>query len=277
MQKIKLIALDLDGTALDEKSRLTERTKRVLEQAAEAGIYLIAASGRAYSSLPEDVMALKGLTYAITSNGAATYDPKKGERSFSCPMEEEKVEELLELLREEPETAIEVFWQGHPLASRAFLENPVSYGAPKRVIPYLQRTRTPVNNIYAFIWEHKKELDALDIICQGPLNKVEWFDKIYALGGFYMTSSTHYRLELSALKSGKGAALREAAARLGVCPDEIIAFGNADNDIDMLRFAGIGVAVANSPDNVKCEADRVAPANTEEGVAQVLEEILFKS
>ena len=92
-----------------------------------------------------------------------------------------------------------------------------------------------------------------------------------------MTSSTHYRLELSSLKSGKGAALREAAARLGVCPDEIIAFGNADNDIDMLRFAGIGVAVENSPENVKREADRVAPPNTEEGVAQVLEEILFKS
>ena len=92
-----------------------------------------------------------------------------------------------------------------------------------------------------------------------------------------MTSSTHYRLELSSLKSGKGAALREAAARLNVCPDEIIAFGNADNDIDMLRFAGIGVAVENSPENVKREADRVAPPNTEEGVAQVLEEILFKS
>ena len=60
-------------------------------------------------------------------------------------------------------------------------------------------------------------------------------------------------------------------------PEEIIAFGDAENDIDMLRFAGLGVAVANSPENVKRHADRIAPANTEEGVAQVLEEILFKS
>ena len=100
MQKIKLIAIDLDGTALDEKSHLTERTRRALEQAAQRGIYLVVASGRAYSSLPEDVMGVKGLTYAITSNGAAAYDVKSGERSFSCPMEEEKVETLLGFLEE---------------------------------------------------------------------------------------------------------------------------------------------------------------------------------
>lgn len=277
MQKIKLIALDLDGTALDDRSRLTERTKRILERAAEAGIYLVAASGRAYSSLPKEVMEVKGLTYAITSNGAATYEPVSGKRVFACPMEETAVDGLLELLRGEPETAVEVFWQGTPHASRTFLENPVSFGAPHRAVSYLQNTRTPVEDILSFASGHRKELDALDIICQGPLHKVEWFEKLERLGGIYMTSSAPYRLETSSVKSGKGAALREAAARLGVGPEEILAFGNADNDIDMLRFAGIGVAVANSPDNVKHQADYIAPANTEEGVAQFLEEILFRS
>lgn len=277
MQKIKLIALDLDGTALDENSHLPERTKRILEQAAEAGIHLVVASGRAYTSLPEEVMSIQGLTYAITSNGAATYDPKSGERSFSCPMEENKVEELLGVLEEEPGTAVEVFWDGEPYAGRRFLENPVRYGAPARTVSYLQRTRTPVEDIFAFIRRHKKDLDALDIICDGPLDKVEWFAKLERIGGFYVTSSTHYRLEISNQNSGKGQALREAASRLGVGMEEVIAFGNAENDVDMLKSAGMGVAVANSPENVKLQADRIAPANTEEGVAQVLEEILFKS
>lgn len=277
MQKIKLIALDLDGTALDENSHLPERTKKILEQAAEAGIHLIVASGRAYSSLPAEVMEVRGLTYAITSNGAATYDPESGERSFSCPMEEDKVEELLRELEEEPGTAIEVFWEGDPYAGRRFLDNPVHYGAPDRAVAYLQRTRTPVEDIFAFVRRHKKDLDALDIICEGPLDKAEWIAKLEKIGGFYVTSSTPYRLEISNQNSGKGAALREAAARLGVSMDEVIAFGNAENDVDMLQSAGLGVAVANSPESVKSQADRVAPANTEEGVAQVLEEILFKS
>lgn len=277
MQKIKLIAVDLDGTALDEKSRLTERTKNVLERAAEQGIRLVVASGRAYSSLPEEILALKGLTCAITSNGAAAYDLKSGERSFSFLMEEKKVEEILGYLEEEPETAIEVFHDGEPYAGRRFLENPEHYGAPARAVPYLQRTRTPVEDIFSFARKHRKELDALDIICEGPLDKAEWIGKLDGIKDIYVTSSTHYRLEISSGKSGKGAALREAAARMDIRPEEIIAFGNADNDVDMLRFAGFGVAVANSPDSVKSYADRIAPANTEEGVAQVLEEILFKS
>ena len=277
MQKIKLIALDLDGTTLDENSRLSERTKKTLERAAEAGIYLVVASGRAYTSLPSDVMDMKGITYAITSNGAAVYDPGKRERSFAYPMNRYKVEALLELLEEEPETAFEVFWQGIPYTSRSYLEDPESYGAPSRAVPYLRQTRTPAEDIFAFAREHADGLDALDIICPGPLDKAEWIEKVNGLGGLYLTSSTPHLLELSGEESGKGAALREAAARLGVSPEEIIAFGNAENDIDMLRFAGLGVAVANSPENVKRHADRIAPANTEEGVAQVLEEILFKS
>ena len=124
MQQIKLIALDLDGTSLNDKSHLPDYTREVLEQAAETGIRLVIASGRAYSSLPEEVLNLKGLAYAITSNGAATYDMKKKERSFAFPMEENKVEALLDLLNEEPETAIEVFWEGNPYASRDFLDHP---------------------------------------------------------------------------------------------------------------------------------------------------------
>ena len=155
-----------------------------------------------------------------------------------------------------------------------FLEDPEKYGAPARAVPYLRRTRTPVEDIFSFIRRHKRELDAVDIICEGPLDKAEWVEKLDEIGGLYVTSSTPCRLEISSERSGKGAALREAAARLHVLPEEIIAFGNAENDVDMLCFAGFGVAVANSPEHVKQQADHVAPANTEEGVAQVLEELL---
>ena len=157
-------------------------------------------------------MGVKGLTCAITSNGAAAYDVKSGERSFSCPMEEEKVETLLGFLEEEPETAVEVFWDGEPYAGRRFLEDPEKYGAPARAVPYLQRTRTPVEDIFSFIRRHKRELDAVDIICEGPLDKAEWVEKLDEIGGLYVTSSTPCRLEISSERSGKGAALREAAA-----------------------------------------------------------------
>lgn len=277
MQKIRMIALDLDGTTLDDESRLPARTKRVLEQAAASGIYVLAASGRAFTSLPQEVLDLRGLSYAITSNGAATYDMKSKSRCFGWTIEEEKVKKLLELIKEEPGTAVEVFVGGQPYAPAAYLEDPEKYGAPCRAVSYLKRTRLPFENAEEFILSHCGELDSLDIITQGPLEKAQWIEKLEKTGGLYVTSSVSYRLEISNEKGGKGAALREAASRLGVRPEEIIAFGNAENDMDMIRFAGLGVAVANSPEIVRQCADRVAPPNTEEGVAQILEEILFRS
>lgn len=274
MQKIKMIALDLDGTTLNDESHLTERTRRILEEAIRRGIHVIVASGRAYTALPSEVLSIQGIPYAITSNGAATYNPGSGERVFSYSMDGEKVEGLLELLKEEPETAIEVFSQGQPYASAEYLEDPTAYGAPARVVPYLRRTRKPVPDARSFAWEHREELDSLDIIASGPMERAEWMAKLKELGGIYVTSSVSYRLEISNEKGGKGAALREVAARLRIRPEEIVAFGNAENDIDMLRFAGLGIAVANSPELVKKYADQVAPSNQDEGVAQILEALL---
>lgn len=277
LQKIRMIALDLDGTTLDDESRLPVRTKRVLERAAASGIYVLAASGRAYTSLPQEILDVSGLSYAITSNGAATYDMRSKKRCFGWTIEEEKAKRLLELIKEEPGTAVEVFVDGQPYAPAAYLEDPEQYGAPSRAVAYLRRTRLPFENAEEFILSHCGELDSVDIITQSPLEKAQWIEKLQKTGGLYVTSSVSYRLEISNEKGGKGAALREAAARLGVKPEEIIAFGNAENDMDMIRFAGLGVAVANSPEIVRQCADRIAPPNTEEGVAQVLEEILFSS
>lgn len=274
MQNIKLIALDLDGTTLDENSRLPKHTKKVLELCTARGIYVIAASGRAFTSLPQEVLDIQGLSLAITSNGAAVYDIKTGERIFSCLMEQDKTEGLLELLDGEPETAVEVFWNGQPYAPKEYLEDPVKYGAPERVIPYLRRTRIPADSIREFIWEKRGELDSLDIIASDPGKRKGWLEKLKRLGGLYVTSSVPYRLEVSNEFGGKGAALRWAAEFLGVEKEAVAAFGNAENDMDMLRFAGLSVAVENSPEAVKACADRIAPANTREGVAQVLLELL---
>ena len=274
MQKIKMIALDLDGTTLNDKKQLTPRTKQVLEQAARQGIHIVVASGRAYTSLPEEVMALSGITYALTSNGSAVYDTAFGERCLEILMEAEKVDAILEFLREKPGQEVEVFYKGNPYVSEAFLREPTRYGAPERAVGYLQSTRTPVSDLHEFIREHRQELDSMDIISAEPKDREEWFKKLEEIGELYITSSVFYRVEVSNRKSGKGAALKKLAERLQIRPEEIVAFGNAENDVDMIQFAGTGVAVANSPEHVKQCADRIAPSNQEEGVAQVLEELL---
>ena len=274
MQKIRLIALDLDGTTLNDKSELMPRTKAILEWAISQGIYVVAASGRAFASFPKGVLAIRGLAYAVTSNGAAVCEPKSGERVFAFSLEPEKVDAILHFLEEEPEREIEVFYQGTAYVSDRFYADPVSCGASEKMVPYIRRTRHPVGDIRVFLREHRKGLDSFDIICSEPEKRMEWKTRLEELGGLYITSSVSYRIEVSNEKSGKGSALRKVAELLDVKPEEIIAFGNAENDLDMLAFAGISVAVANSEPAVLHAADRIAPSNEEEGVAQILEEML---
>ena len=71
--KITCIALDLDGTTLTPQGRLSRKTREAIEKALEAGIQVVAASGRSLDSLPEDILAISGIQYGITSNGAAVY------------------------------------------------------------------------------------------------------------------------------------------------------------------------------------------------------------
>lgn len=83
-------------------------------------------------------------------------------------------------------------------------------------------------------------------------------------------------LETANKDAGKGPALRELAKMLRIDREEIAAFGNAENDIDMIRFAGTGIAVANAAEEVRAAADEVTESNDEDGVARWIMRYLGK-
>ena len=70
---IKCIALDLDRTTLNAQGKLSEGNRQALSHAIEKGVHIVIASGRSFHTLPEDVLSVPGIEYAITSNGAAVY------------------------------------------------------------------------------------------------------------------------------------------------------------------------------------------------------------
>ncbi|MCD7883324.1 MAG: HAD hydrolase family protein [Lachnospiraceae bacterium] len=92
---VKLIASDLDGTLLTDDKKISEMTRQMISLAAGQGIQIVPATGRAFSSVPEEVLALPGVEYVITSNGAAIYSVSQGKRIYSCPLEAASVEEIL--------------------------------------------------------------------------------------------------------------------------------------------------------------------------------------
>lgn len=272
--KIKCVALDLDRTTLDGQGRLSEGNRKALVQAIENGIHVIVASGRAFDTLPKDILEVSGIEYAVTSNGAAMYHVPTGKCLHSYRMQSEDVQAIMDATTEHPVT-YEAFIDGVAYAGREYIENPVAYGATPQAVEYVRTTRHLVEDIKGFIEQHKEELDCMDIIVGEEAVKQEIWNQIEeCTQEVYMTTSVQQLIEISHRNAGKHSGVKYFMELLGLNREEIAAFGDADNDVDMLEFAGCGIAMENASSKCKEVADYVTKHHAEDGVAYGLREIL---
>ncbi|NCB90999.1 MAG: HAD family phosphatase [Clostridia bacterium] len=265
--KTTCIALDLDRTTLNRQGRLSEKNRLAIEAAIQQGIHVIVASGRALSSLPEDIKNMKGIQYAITSNGAAVYDLHTQKCLQQYKMTETSVEEILKYTKEMG-VAYEAFIDGQAFAQKEYVQDPVKYGATVHAIPYIQSTRQPVEYIQDFLLAHKRELDSIDVVVNSEEKKADlWKTIAQKVPDVYITSSIMQLLEISYKDAGKHSGARFLLDYLGLSRENLAAFGDGDNDADMLSFAGMGIAVENASPACKAAADAITLSHDEDGVA----------
>ena len=120
----------------------------------------------------------------------------------------------------------------------------------------------------------KRRLSSIDIVVSDPEQKARiWENLREQVPDIYITTSSSHLIEISNVTSGKAHALEELATRLGIPQEDIIAIGDGDNDSEMLRYAGIGVAMENASEACKAAADVVTGSNDREGVAAFLKTI----
>ena len=271
---IQCIALDLDRTTLDGSGRLSPENRRALEYAIAKGVHIVIASGRSFASLPRDVVAVPGIEYAITSNGAAVYHVPTGTRLHSYAMTPESVRRILEVAAEEP-VVCEAFVDGAAYAHDAYVADPVQYGATPQAVGYIQSTRHPEPDIAGFIRRHITCLDSLDLIVREDAAKQRiWARLEDTVPDIYITSSVRQLIEISHRDAGKHSGVRFVAKRLGLSPSDIAAFGDGDNDADMLAFVGCGIAMANASPACLAAADHVTLDHRENCVAHGIFHIL---
>lgn len=272
--KIECIALDLDRTTLDGEGHLSKGNRQALLQAIANGIHVIVASGRAFATLPEEIISLPGIEYAVTGNGAAMYHVPTGKCLHRYLLEEKDVAAIMEATQREP-VAYEAFIDGVAYAGWEYVENPQAFGATPQAVEYVRKTRHRTENIQTFIMEHKKELDSMDII----VGDEECKEKVWRLAAqcaenIYITSSVRQLIEIAHKNAGKHSGVKYFMERLGLKREQVAAFGDADNDVDMLSFAGCGIAMENASEKCRAAADYVTKHHTEDGVAYGLREIL---
>ena len=271
---IKCIALDLDRTTLNAQGKLSKANEEAIRKAVAKGIHVCIASGRAFDTLPQDVVSIPGIEYAITSNGAAVYRIQDKQCLRSYVLTEQSVKKILELTKDFPVT-YEGFIRGTAYAAKEYIEDPVKFGATEHAVAYVQSTRHWQDDIVSFLKQHDDELDSMDIVVKDEAQKQKVIEVLKAeVEDIYITSSISQLVEISYKDAGKRSGVKFITEYLGLNPKQVAAFGDADNDIDMLEYAGCGIAMENASNGLLAVADVVTLHHDRDGVAYALKNIL---
>ncbi|MGE3272270.1 MAG: Cof-type HAD-IIB family hydrolase [Chloroflexota bacterium] len=265
---VRLVATDLDGTLIRSDGTVSDRTRSALRQAADAGVVVVLVTGRPPLTLrlAAEAAGLSGL--AICSNGAVIYDLDRAIIVRHTALSAEIALMLVQALREAVPDVCFGFVRGERFACDP--EYHALSSARDRYDGYLKMA--VLGEALALCDEAPTKL----IARHADIGPDELLQYVHALGldGFEATHSGAPWVEVAAAGVTKGAALAALCTDLGIQADEVVAFGDAPNDLPLLRWAGHGVAVANAHPLVLAEAQEIAPANNDDGVAVILERLL---
>ena len=270
-KKILLVAMDVDGTILGKGKSISQRTKKVFAAAAKKKVHMVIATGRAAEAIPAEIQEMKGVEYIITSNGSSIFKLSDGSRIYGQDLPAGQIRQLMAFY-EGWDCPIEVFVRGKAYTSSDYFKEPEKFGADSESADYVRRTRHPEADICQFVSDHEMEIEGINFIVYDEVMKQQMREGLEAFNDFYVTSSVRRYIEISHRDVCKATALEWLCQELGVSREETAAFGDGENDIEMIQYAGLGVAMENGVPAAKVRADLIAPPCDEDGVARVLEE-----
>ncbi len=265
----ELGAFDLDGTVLRRDLEISDKTLAAMDALRDRGVRLVVATGRRFEGAREHARRLGfGAEDPVICYGGSMVRRMDGETLLHRTLPRALGVEVLEWASE------------RDLHARVFVDGRVvtSPGTPA-ALGYLRSYEEPgllvVENPAAWLRDGGEEPTKL-VLVDRPDDVEGWLEEARDAfrGRLFVTRSLPHYVEIGGLEGTKSRALEFLCGRWGVDPSRTIAFGDADNDIDMLRFAGLGVAVGGMNDEVREAADAVAPSVDEDGVAAYVDKLL---
>jgi len=278
--RIRIIALDLDGTLLDSQKRLSDANHSALEEAASKGVLIVPTTGRFFGMMPQAIRELPFVRYAITINGAQVYDR---ETDTAIARDEIPIDMALELMRllDNYDVIYDCYRSNWGWMTEALQAKAADYATDAHYLKMIREFRNPV----ADLKEHLSKT-ATD----GNVQKIMLFARNEPVGesvtnaiikavneqfpDIKVTASTWNNLEFNIATAHKGNALKRFAEHLGLTLGNCMALGDGMNDLSMIQAAGLGVAMANAHPRVLAAADQVTLSNDEDGVAHAIRKVL---
>lgn len=267
----KLIALDMDGTLLTSEKKISENTKKALKAAEAKGVKVVLASGRPLDGITrylEELDLLKDDDYTLSFNGGIVINNKTKDIITSTLI---KGSDLKDIYKVSKELDINI----HAFSVREGLITP-------KMSQYTKH-ECDMNGINYIIKDFNEVDDDEDIVKVMMIDPQEKLDEAikklpkYLYDKYSVFKSAPFFLEFTNKEVDKGKGLKKLGEYLGIAQDEIIACGDAGNDLSMIKYAGLGVAMKNATDDVKTEANYITLSNDEDGIVHVVEKFILNA
>jgi len=274
----KLISFDLDGTLLDDYKKIPPENLEALSLAGEKGIYIVPASGRLYSYIPEEIRALPSSRFCITVNGSGVYDSVEKKNIYTAEMD---MEDALGLCRylDTLDVIYDCYADGMAYAEADMLARADDYFLGpvmnNMLHMYVLKSRLPVESTKGFIEKRGGTLQKMQIFFRDDELRQRQLKLLSELfPSLVFSTSLPNNIEINSARATKGQALNALCEHLNIRADEVIAFGDGLNDLDMMKYAGGSVAMINGDPAVKAAAARVSTTdNNHAGVAATLRDM----
>ncbi len=290
----KLVAIDIDGTLLNDYGEITQRTKEALLRAQEIGVVVVLASGRITSSTLLYAKNIGLNKYVIAGNGSVIHDIAEDKDIYTDCIGDRSVENVIRICKENS-ISFNVYTLEDILTEKIEY-NVLFYNSQNRELPDAKKNKIVLcsnledeikrkihNNVSKItICDKDKSIFNSIIRKLRAIKTIQVLDvshashKIISVGS-EKVNVKYYYTEVSKPNVDKWNSIKYIANVLNIKDEEIIAIGDNANDILMARNAGLGAIMSNAADVYKQNADYIAPSNNDDGVADVLEKFIFNN
>jgi Cof subfamily protein (haloacid dehalogenase superfamily) len=263
--KYKLMAVDVDGTLLNSKGNLTEVTKVAIKAGVDKGLIFTISTGRPIQGIEYFNKMLDLDLPFITYNGAMVVMGESKEILYEQNLSQKDAKIIIELGKKYDTTMI--VYVENKLYVSELSERTENYKRIANIEPIL--------------------IEDVELLIKNGVTKILWYDEIEKIEeyqvevGQYLNDTVNYHtsrpmfLEFVDKKASKAIAMEKLGEHFGIKQSEMIAIGDGYNDLSMIEYAGLGVAMENSKDAIKEKADYVTLSNDEDGVAHVINKFIL--
>lgn len=275
--KYKMVCIDMDGTLLNSRKVVSEKNREAIKKAKEKGVKVVVSTGRLFSNAAFYSQLLGVEAPVIAANGAVVRVKETDEIIYECVLEKSECYKILELINK-----YRVIAHFHTVDT-IFCNSIVSYLVEKKL---MGNNYHPNYKIKSIIVKGKNQWDEVFEKYEGQIVKCILFsfdskkikkfkEEVRIIGGLACFGSGRRSLEINAKNVSKGNAVEVLSKYLGINREDIICIGDNENDISMIEYAGLGVAMGNGIESLKSKADYITLTNDEDGVANVIDKFIL--